>query len=252
MLKKLFSILLVSLLSLNLVSAEEYLPVDNGLVSYHVQPRYRPSEEHPLRFVAYALHPIGWLLREGFTRPISYLMGSTEETKSIFGFREAADYRTPSCFSASNAIPDCRSIPPYNYELAPGEIGGFVKDDQAKTARIVAANSKHLFPNVNFEFNSSKLNTLGKAKVLEISDIITKGGAVEVVLEGHTDSVGTDEYNNKLGMDRAESVRAELVKLGLSADSLSTVTFGKTRPLVDKDTVEARALNRRVEVHPGQ
>ncbi len=251
MLNKLFSIFLVSLLAFNFANAEEYLPVDNGLVSYHTSPRYRPSEEHPLRFVAYIFHPIGWLIREGFTRPVSYLMGSTEETKSIFGFREPADYRTPSCFSASNAIPDCRSIPPYNYELAPGEIGGFIRDDNAKMAKL-AAQGKQMFPNVNFEFNSSKLNTLGQAKVLEISEIISKGGVVEVVLEGHTDSVGTDEYNNKLGMDRAESVRAELVKLGLSADSLSTVTFGKTRPLVDKDSDEARALNRRVEVHPGQ
>lgn len=249
MLNKIFSFFLVSLLAFNVVSADEYLPKDNGLVTYHTSPRYRPSEEHPLRFVAYIFHPIGWVIREGFTRPVSYLMGSTEETKSIFGFREPADYRTPSCFSASNAIPDCRSIPPYNYELAPGEIGGFIKDDQTRTK---LTSQKHLFPNVNFEFNSSKINAQGETKVQEIADIISKGGIVDVVLEGHTDSIGTDEYNNKLGMDRAESVRTALVKLGLKADSLSTVTFGKTRPLVDQDTAEARAQNRRVEVHPGQ
>ena len=52
------------------VSAQDQLPYDNGLATYHTAPRYRESESHPLRIVAYALHPIGWALREGVFRPL--------------------------------------------------------------------------------------------------------------------------------------------------------------------------------------
>jgi hypothetical protein len=73
--------------------------------------------------------------------------------------------------------------------------------------------------------------------------------AVKVVLEGHTDYIGSDGYNQKLGMDRAEAVRSELVSQGIASDRLATVTFGESRPVINEQTDHARAVNRRVEVH---
>ena len=70
------------------VFAQEVLPYDNGLEDYHPTPRYRESESHPLRIVAYALHPIGWVLREVIFRPLSYFASSTPETRSVMGYRE--------------------------------------------------------------------------------------------------------------------------------------------------------------------
>lgn len=218
-------------------SADEILPIDNGLTTYHTSPRYRASEEHPLRIVSYIIHPIGWLLREAVTRPISYFTSSTKVTRSVFGYRESGDYKDPYCFSSGNAIPDCRSIPPYDYMQA----------EPVQETSVVS--NEIYFPNVNFDFDVRTLNEMGRAKVKQISEILSDDSDVNVVLEGHTDARGSEAYNNTLGMDRAEAVRSELVSLGVSADRLSTVTFGKSRPLVDEATDSARALNRRVEVH---
>ncbi|RIL09834.1 MAG: hypothetical protein DCC75_05665, partial [Proteobacteria bacterium] len=68
--------------------AQEYLPDDNGLATYHTAPRYRESESHPLRVAAYILHPIGWVAREVLFRPLSYFASSTETTRSVMGYRE--------------------------------------------------------------------------------------------------------------------------------------------------------------------
>lgn len=232
--KKILILALAVFSFVSILSAEEYLPFDNG-ATYHNLPRYRASEEHPIRWAAYAVHPIGWLARELVVRPLDYAVSSTKFTRSFFGFREQADYRQPFCFSGDNAIPDCRSIPPYNY--------------MGNARAVEATQQQVVFPDVNFDFDVRSLNEMGKAKVKEIAELLEKEAALVVVLEGHTDSVGTDAYNNTLGLDRAESVRKELAALGVAPERLSTVTFGETRPKINEENPAAFAANRRVEVH---
>jgi outer membrane protein OmpA-like peptidoglycan-associated protein len=223
------------------VSAQDALPYDNGITSYHSSPRYRESESHPLRIIGYVLHPIGWVAREVFFRPLSYFASSTETTRSIMGYREPYDYRQPSCFAPDASIPDCRTVAPFNYAQDGDE------DGQAEASVAVGEKAVY-FPDVNFDFNSRKLSSLGVSRAKSIAEMIQKDGAVKVVLQGHTDNRGSDDYNMKLGMDRAEAVRSELVANGVSADRLSTVSFGKSQPLFADDTDWARAANRRVDV----
>jgi OOP family OmpA-OmpF porin len=73
----------------------------------------------------------------------------------------------------------------------------------------------------------------------------------EIVIAGHTDSVGTDEYNLNLGEKRAEAVKAILVKSGVDTTRLKVESFGKSMPIADNSTEEGRAKNRRVEFHVG-
>jgi hypothetical protein len=222
---------------------QDRMPEDNGIWSYYTPPRHRPSESHPLRLVAYALHPVGWLGRELVTRPLNYFISSTEVTRSVFGYREPYDYRKPECFSADDSIPDCRSISPYNYDT----LG---MDDLEPEEMAVTEVERHVyFPDVNFDFDVRKLNDLGRGRVRQISQLLQEAKSVNIVLEGHTDYIGSVEYNDKLGMDRAEAVRQELVGLGVSAEQLSTVTFGKSKPIFAEQEDWARAVNRRVEVH---
>jgi hypothetical protein len=99
--------------------AQESLPTDSsaGLYDdYHPSPAYRESESHPLRILAYIVHPIGWLAREVIFRPFSYFASSTPETRAIMGYREPHDFRRPSCFSKSDSIPDCRQVKPFDYK----------------------------------------------------------------------------------------------------------------------------------------
>ena len=65
-------------------------------------------------------------------------------------------------------------------------------------------------------------------------------------IEGYTDYVGTMVYNKELSIERAQVVKAYLVSKGIAQNRLTTVGFGKTRPVGDNETAEGRAMNRRI------
>lgn len=69
-----------------------------------------------------------------------------------------------------------------------------------------------------------------------------------VIVVGHTDSIGSDDYNMRLGLRRAEAVKAFLVNAGISAGSIKTSSQGERQPVADNKTAAGRALNRRVEI----
>lgn len=242
--KKFSVILLTGLMATVLVEqalAQDVLPYDNGLATYHTAPRYRESESHPFRVLAYVVHPVGWLSRELIFRPLSYFASSTEETRSVMGYREPFDYRQPECFSADDSIPDCRAVSPFNYDSGP-----LVQDEQPVLRETVVR--EVYFPDVNFDFDVRKLNDLGKGQVRRIKAMLDKEPGVKVVLQGHTDYKGADGYNQKLGMDRSDAVRQELLALGVGQDRVSSVTFGKSQPIFSEQENWARAVNRRVQV----
>ena len=68
-----------------------------------------------------------------------------------------------------------------------------------------------------------------------------------VVLSGHTDSVGTEAYNQKLSEKRANAVAKALEELGVSADKITSIGYGELKPIASNKTKEGRAENRRVE-----
>jgi len=71
----------------------------------------------------------------------------------------------------------------------------------------------------------------------------------QLEIEGHTDSTGSQDYNQQLSEERAQSVRDYLVQAGLAADKIVAVRgFGKTKPIASNDTPEGRQVNRRVEI----
>jgi outer membrane protein OmpA-like peptidoglycan-associated protein len=100
----------------------------------------------------------------------------------------------------------------------------------------------------NFAFNSAKLTPAGEAILDDAVAVMNKHQSVNVRIEGHTDSVGSDAYNMKLGQRRADSVESYLVGKGISASRLSTVSFGKTKPIARNHPAEGRAQNRRVDL----
>ena len=69
----------------------------------------------------------------------------------------------------------------------------------------------------------------------------------KVEVKGHTDNVGSDDYNMELSRKRAKAVRDQLVRLGVKKDNLSFSYYGSSIPLTTNDTDEGRTLNRRVE-----
>lgn len=220
--------------------AQDLLPRDNGIFEYHVPPRYRDSESHPLRLLAYVFHPVGWVLREGVTRPWSAFAGSTTVTKSVFGFREPFDYREPICFGGSD-VPNCRDFPPYR-QIYSGDAGA-----DSDAAKMGMNGHQVYFPDVNFEFNKHTLNELGKGRVRQIARLLASVPNLKIVVEGHTDYKGSDEYNMELGKRRAQNVVQELTELGIDPARLGSISYGESQPVFTEEEDWARAANRRVE-----
>ncbi len=99
-----------------------------------------------------------------------------------------------------------------------------------------------------FDFDKSVLKPEAKAK---LDDLVSKTSAValEVIIAvGHTDSVGTDGYNQKLSVERSEAVKAYLVGKGIEKNRVYTEGKGEKQPVADNKTTEGRAKNRRVEI----
>ena len=99
-----------------------------------------------------------------------------------------------------------------------------------------------------FDFDKSVLKPEGKAKLDDLVGKV-KGINLEVIIAvGHTDSVGTDAYNQKLSVRRAEAVKAYLVSKGIEKNRVYTEGKGEKQPVADNKTAEGRAKNRRVEI----
>lgn len=101
---------------------------------------------------------------------------------------------------------------------------------------------------VLFDTGSSTLKPGAREKLAKISGILLGHPGLSLQIEGHTDSVGGDEYNQQLSERRAGSVRDFLVQQGVPAASITAIGFGKTVPVASNDSVEGRQLNRRVEL----
>lgn len=101
-----------------------------------------------------------------------------------------------------------------------------------------------------FDFDRSVIKPQGRA-VLDGFVTSLNGSRARydlVLVVGHTDSVGSDDYNMRLGLRRAEAVKAYLVSAGVSATAIKTSSQGERRPVADNKTAAGRAQNRRVEI----
>jgi outer membrane protein OmpA-like peptidoglycan-associated protein len=101
---------------------------------------------------------------------------------------------------------------------------------------------------VLFDTGKSTLRAGAREKLAKVSGIIQSHPGLKLEIEGHTDSVGGDEYNQQLSERRAGAVRDYLVQQGIMADSVTAKGFGKSRPVVSNATAEGRQRNRRVEM----
>ncbi len=101
---------------------------------------------------------------------------------------------------------------------------------------------------VLFDTGRYELKPGAREKLAKVSGINLAHPGLKIAVEGHTDSVGGDEYNMRLSENRASSVRTYLVSQGLSADSVTAQGFGKTQPVADNSTAAGRQQNRRVEL----
>jgi outer membrane protein OmpA-like peptidoglycan-associated protein len=101
---------------------------------------------------------------------------------------------------------------------------------------------------VLFDTGSYTLKPGAREKLAKISGILLAHPGLTMQIEGHTDSVGSDDFNQQLSERRADSVRDFLAEQGVSGSAITAKGFGKTQPVASNDTVEGRQRNRRVEL----
>ncbi|MFG0382362.1 OmpA family protein [Pseudomonas sp. zbq_18] len=101
---------------------------------------------------------------------------------------------------------------------------------------------------VKFDFDKSKVKEESYSDIQNLADFMNQYPQTTTTVEGHTDSVGTDSYNQQLSERRATAVREVLVnQYGVGADRVDSVGYGESRPVADNATEAGRAVNRRVE-----
>lgn len=120
-----------------------------------------------------------------------------------------------------------------------------VRDDAIASASLDDLNRSSPLKALFFELDSSELNAAGQRVLDENAALLKKYGSWAVTIEGHCDERGTAEYNLALGERRAVTARAYLVSLGIPADRLRTVSYGKEFPFDPGHDESAFAKNRR-------
>lgn len=101
---------------------------------------------------------------------------------------------------------------------------------------------------VLFDFNSAALRSASRSSLSEMADVFEKYGDTTISVEGHTDSVGSEEYNYRLSQRRANSVAGYLEQLGVDGGRLDTVAYGESEPRASNSSASGRQQNRRVEL----
>lgn len=219
---------------------------------------YDESQSHPLRVIGYLAHPFGVVWEWAVVRPFHALVSGSEELEYLSGHRPhlplfteqpAHDYGVAKRVPLKPPAARVKAAPP-----APIAERVTVKEVPVeKTVTVVKEVEKIvevervLFPDIAFRFNSAELTDLGKGKAYLAAQKLKEKGQLVVVVEGHADAVGSEEYNQKLGLRRAERVIKELTELGIDPARMSALSLGESKPLIEMDTNWAHAVNRRVE-----
>ena len=130
------------------------------------------------------------------------------------------------------------------YDIRIADAGTATKDlstDLAKNCHVAVYG-------ILFDFNKSTLQPVSDAVLQQILGLLTRNPALNLEIQGHTDNIGADDYNQKLSEARAHAVVVWLSQKGIPATRLSAKGYGRAVPIADNKTDEGRAKNRRVEI----
>lgn len=130
------------------------------------------------------------------------------------------------------------------YDIRVADAGAATKDLSGDLAR----NYHVAMYGVLFEFNKSTLQPASDPVLQRVLSLLAKDAALKLEIQGHTDNVGGDAYNQTLSEARARAVLVWLVQQGVAAARLTSKGYGKTAPIADNGTDVGRARNRRVEI----
>lgn len=129
----------------------------------------------------------------------------------------------------------------------------FIRPLQIKSFQIfgdtdVSIDTTYILKNIRFDFDQYALQNSSYEELNKVVRWLHLNPSVSILLKGHTDDQGSDQYNAELSLNRAKSTADYLVAHGISSSRIKTSGYGKSNPLIDNDSEEARIVNRRVEI----
>lgn len=157
-----------------------------------------------------------------------------------------------AALALTTGLAACKSEPP------PPDVEDQLAKELEAQGLLSSKNERGLvlfLPDVLFEFDKADLTDAARTKIHAVSEIVVRLAPERTLsVEGHTDAVGTEEYNLDLSLKRAQAVQAELATGGVAAEKIRSIGHGEKFPVAPnksaegKDDPQGRAQNRRVEV----
>ena len=136
-------------------------------------------------------------------------------------------------------------------------VGAYMDHQEEKLARIPGTTVErvgedmlliHFDSDILFEVGSSSLSGTSQQTLDDVAAVLTEFPKTTIVVQGHTDSTGSDQLNQSLSEQRSSAVRNHLIARGVDPSRLTAIGFGESRPVSDNETPEGRRANRRVDL----
>jgi OOP family OmpA-OmpF porin len=174
----------------------------------------------------------------------------------IISVADTKDKRGKEILTAINKLNSCSiMVEGLDLDASQAALEKFVRDVFCTAKKEVSAKEEVLvLRGINFDFDKSNIKPEWAGVLDEAARIMKERPNMKVMIEGHTDSMGTEPYNQKLSERRAQAVFNYFVHKGISPSRMQTIGYGETRPIAGNakpngsDNPEGRAINRRVEL----
>ena len=166
-------------------------------------------------------------------------------TGGLICYAQDGDEDDDGVFDRRDRCPDTPADTPVEHHGCPlPQYPASVKPVEPPVSEVITLNG-----NVLFAYNQSELMPQARSELDSLMAKLQNADVASIKVIGHTDSQGSDAYNQKLSERRASSVAAYLLSQGLAPNKLTSEGRGESQPVADNDTEEGRAQNRRVELH---
>ncbi len=132
-------------------------------------------------------------------------------------------------------------------EVDYNRIADIVKNNQPVSAQPAPSEANWVLIGVNFDFNRASLKPESVPVLYNAAEILLTHPNIKVEIQGYTDNIGSEKANQRLSLERANTVKNFLVAKGVDASRITTAGMGEADPIMSNKTAEGRALNRRIE-----
>ena len=171
----------------------------------------------------------------------------TEADRAVENARKAG--KDKKCPEEFNDVKNMKDTAYKIYTSCRTKEGIDLAKDATKNAKALCKVIDRMTLMVNFDFDKSVIREGDKEKLKKAVDFVKKYPGLKIKIEGHTDYIGTEKYNQGLSERRAEAVMKYLIKGGgIDGKRLTAIGYGESKPVASNKTNEGRAKNRRVEI----